>query len=321
MIQKVGIIGSGKMGLDIFNYLSDFDFNLVLHSLFEDEKDKLEKSFQKKISRQLKHSLIDQEQYNFKSQFLITTNLNDFKDCDLIIESIIENKDEKKQLFKDLELIVKKDCILASNSSSNLPSLLASNIPIIGIHFFYPVAFKNVVELIIHDGLNSKITEQTKLFLSSINKKVFIQNEQNAFLLNRFLLDIQLKALEMVQQFKISFNQLDHAIQNLIPDFGVFEMMDQVGHETMYNSISNYSKLDEDEKRFSFLLKELELKIDAKLNFNDEKIKELPKLERVAINSEISNYMIELFNHYINEYKLDSLFFKESLSDFCGIAL
>lgn len=321
MIRKIGIIGSGKMGLDIFNYLSDFNFNLTLHSLFEDEKEKLQNSFQKKISRQLKHAIISQEQYNIKNKFLITNNLNDFEDCDLIIESIIENKEEKKKLFKELELIVKRDCIFASNSSSNIPSSLSCNVPVIGMHFFYPVPFKNVVELIVHDGLSQEIVELTKSFLSTINKKVFIQNEQNAFLLNRFLLDIQVKAIEIVQQYKISFGQFDYAIQNIIPDFGVFEMMDQVGHVTMYNSILNYSKLDRDGERFSILLEELKLKIDANLNFNDNKIKELSEKKRTEINSVIVNYSIELFNRYLLEYKVDPLFFNESLNDFCGIIL
>ncbi|HAF28768.1 MAG TPA: hypothetical protein DCG75_06940 [Bacteroidales bacterium] len=321
MIRKVGIIGSGKMGTDIFNYLSDFNFKLILHSLFEEEKEKLENSFQKKISRQLKHLLINQEQYNLKSKFLITTDLTDLKDCDLILESITEDQNAKKNLFKDLELIVKKDCILASNSSSNIPSLLSSNTQIVGMHFFYPVAFKNVVELIIQDGLSQEIIELTKSLLSTINKKAFIQNEQNAFLLNRFLLDIQLKAFETVRKYKINYNQFDYAIQSVIPDFGVFEMMDQVGHQTMYNAIWNYAKLDGPENKYSPLLNELQLKIDSKSKFNDNDVKDLPVLLKTEINSEISKYMIELFNRYNSKYKIDSLVFKEYLNDFCGIVL
>ena len=77
MIHNIGIIGSGKMGLDIFNYLSDFNFKLTWFILFEEEKDRLQKSFNRKISRQLKHELITQEQYNQKSNYVLTNDLSD----------------------------------------------------------------------------------------------------------------------------------------------------------------------------------------------------------------------------------------------------
>ena len=158
MIKKIGIIGSGKMGADIFNYLSDYNYNLYWFILFEEEKDKLQKSFSKKISRQLKHGLISKVQYNSKNDFILTNRLNDLVNCDLIIESIVEEKNEKLKLFRDLQQIVSKECIVASNSSSILPSLLSKSSPVIGMHFFYPVSFKNTVELVVHEDINRDTT-------------------------------------------------------------------------------------------------------------------------------------------------------------------
>src|SRR6056297_3890577 len=129
------------------------------------------------------------------------------------------------------------------------------------MHFFYPIAFKNIVELVLPDNYNSDYEERLKNFLLSVNKKYVIQYERNAFLLNRFLLDLQGKALQFAVEQNIPLQIVDQASQTIIPDFGLFEMMDHVGLSTMYQSIQNYALMDKHPEKYDTLLARLNEKI------------------------------------------------------------
>ena len=322
MIETVGIIGSGKMGSDIFNYLSEFDFNLKWFILFDDEKEKLHKSFQKKINRKLKHNLITEEEFNLKNKYLFSTDLFQFNDCDLIIESIPEDINLKKELFSKLDYIVNNNCIFVSNSSSILPSKLSNKRVIAGMHFFFPVAFVNTVELIRHNGINDSTFNKLTDFLASINKDAFLQDETMAFLLNRFLLDIQLKAFDLVHSHDMDYIHFDHIVKDLIPDFGLFEMIDEVGLHTMYNAILNYSNMDANPNRFNGFLNEIKEKIEKDTPFcNVNGEKELKNDLVNYLKNDIKYYIITLIKDYSDKFNFDQDVFKNYIKDFCGIML
>lgn len=262
MIHTIGIIGSGKMGSDIFNYLSDFDLQLIWFTRNESHRDILRKTYQKKIKRQLKHGVISNELFELRKNYQITNDIKKLDICDLVIESVIEDLDVKQELLKSLETIVKPSCILASNSSSILPSELSEVLNyknrVIGLHFFYPIAFKNVIEIISSEYTDEITIQKGKLFLDKIKRFYLEQNEKSAFVLNRFLLQIQIEAFIILKEKNLGFKQLDDITKEFIPEFGLFEMMDHVGHNTMYNAILNYSRFDSDKKKYQLLLNELQ---------------------------------------------------------------
>ena len=322
MIQKVGIVGSGKMGTDIFNYLSDFNYDLVWFILLDDERESLQKSFIKKLNRKRKHGLIDDKEFNHKSNFKLTSDFFSFASCDLIIESIVEDEKIKKQVISEIEKHVSSECILVSNSSSILPSKLKKTIPVFGMHFFYPISFKNTVELIIPDNSDETRIHILKDFLIQINKQIFIQDEKNAFLLNRFLLQLQIKAFAIQQEQSLSYQQFDLISKEIIPDYGLFEMMDHVGHKTMYNSILNYSKMEEDQSKYYDLLEELKIKIATNKSF----VSNLPSVdlnddEKQAIIGMVKNEVELALLNYSDRYGIDKVFLLNSIQDFCGLSI
>lgn len=330
-IQKIGIIGSGKMGSDIFNYLTDYTYNLIWFTRNDEHQLLLRESFDKKIKRQLKHGLINDDIFELRNNFKITTQLSDLSDCDLIIESVIEDQSVKTEVFEILEKIVKPSCIIVSNSSSIVPSVYSQNLirknRIAGIHFFYPMAIKNVSEIVFSELTDELTRESIRLFLDSINRFYIEQEEKTAFILNRFLLEIQIKAFELQKNYKIGFNEIDEIAKSIIPDFGLFEMMDMVGHHTMYNSILNYSLMDMDKQKYKPLLSELNHKLENKesgpLAFcNEIDLKE-------TVNKEIQNeiqhilkeYSKEMLIRYTNDFVINIYTFKKALNEFCGIML
>jgi 3-hydroxybutyryl-CoA dehydrogenase len=320
MIKYIGIVGSGKMGVGVFNYLSDFEYHITWYILFDDEKEKLEKSFHKKIGRQFKNEIISESDFNRKFQYKFTTDIQDFESCDLIIESITEDISEKKNLFKSLERIVNSECLFVSNSSSILPSDLKNKIEVFGMHFFYPVAFKDTVELVVPDNSDDRLISELIIFLRIIKKNAFVQTEKSAFLLNRFLLHIQLKALEYIRIYDISFKQIDFVSKELIPDFGLFEMMDHVGHQTMFNSIQNYSILENNEIKFNDLLGELKIRIETKTDFcSDEDPSNIDESIALKVKNTLQAEIEEIQSQFANKFEIDSKLFNEYLDDFCGL--
>jgi len=326
-IKTIGIIGSGKMGSDLFNYLSDFKFNLKWYTRNEDHQGTIKKTFHKKIKRQLKHGIISQEVFELKSKYQITTNLNQLSDCDLVIESIIEELDVKVELFNKLENIVKPSCILASNSSSILPSEISADLKtksrILGIHFFYPIAFKNIVEVVQSKYTDEISVEKVKIFLSEIKRFFLLQEEKEAFILNRFLLQLQIRAFELLNKSELSYNQFDQISQKLIPEFGLFEVMDHVGHNTMYNAILNYSRMEEDKTKYKAILDEL---LHRKSNREGHFFIQ-PDAEKRSVDKQIESKIIEELNqtanNYINffseEYNLNIYNLNKAIEEFCGI--
>jgi len=330
-IHKIGIIGSGKMGSDIFNYLTDYAYNLIWFTRNTEHQLLLRESFDKKIKRQLKHGIINDDIFELRNNFKITTQLSDLSDCDLIIESVIEDQSVKTEVFDILEKIVKPSCIIVSNSSSIVPSVYSQNLSrknrIAGIHFFYPMAIKNVSEIIFSDITDDLTRESIRLFLDSINRFYIEQEVKTAFILNRFLLEIQIKAYELRKNYKIGFNEIDEIAKSIIPDFGLFEMMDMVGHHTMYNSILNYSLMDKDKQKYKPLLTELNHRLENKESGQLAFCNEIDFKE--TVNKEIQNeiqiilkdYSKEMLIKYTNDFVINIYTFKKALNEFCGIML
>jgi len=330
-IKTVGIVGSGKMGVDLFNYLSDFDFRLIWYTRSEDHKNTLKKTYHKKITRQLRHGIISQEVFDLRYSYQITTRMDELADCDLIIESIIEDAEIKQNLFLSLDKLTKPSCILSSNSSSIIPSDLIENgrkSRVLGLHFFYPVAFKNIVEVIASEETDEITIEKAKLFLNEIKIFFMVQNEESAFLLNRFLLQLQVTAFNLLKEYNLSYKQLDSIANKLVSEFGLFEMMDHVGHYTMYNAIRNYSRMDPEKLKYEPLLQEL-LNRKGRSKENKSHLFYALDMQNKDISAQTEKYILatlkDTANHfltmYTKQYDINIFNFKKALEEYCGIVL
>ena len=242
----VGIIGEGKMGTNLFYYLLDFGFSMVWVCSKDADTDKIIRSFNRKIKRSLDVGIIDEITWsNLQANTKITTDLQQLKHCDLIIEAITEEADLKQKLFIELEAITSDNCILASNSSSVNPSDLSATLSrknrVIGLHFFYPVALRNIVEIIISQDTSEEVIEKVKHFLSLINRDHLLLKENCSFILNKIFLDFQNEAFLIVSEEDMTFSQMDTLIRKYFFPAGVFDFCDSVGNDIMLTSVRNYT--------------------------------------------------------------------------------
>ena len=243
---EIGIIGKGKMGTNLFFYFLDFDFPIKWICRNAKDIPYLTKKVQNKLSRSVKLGVMDRNRYQKRLEKIqISHRLDDLKNCRLVIETVTEEIQVKQLLFRELDRLVSEDCILTSNSSSILPGewYRGGERPerIAGLHFFYPVSVKNIVELITTNLTGKEVVETICHFLSYINCKSLVLTEESAFLLNRLFLDFQAGAFHVLKEYHLSLRTLDNLIKEEFFPVGVFEFFDHVGIDVMYNSIRRYS--------------------------------------------------------------------------------
>lgn len=270
MIETIGIIGCGKMGTDIFHFLSSFSYRIILVCKSQEKIDSIEKSWLRKLKRSLTEGFISEKEFNLrKERIRLTTDLRILSDADLVIESISENQPMKQELMHDLDGILKPGAIMASNTSSIpiarlVPSERRRN-AFTGLHFFYPVALKNIIEINKPGNLKSDVLNRITEFLSSIGKSFIILAPGNHFLINRLFLKFQAGAFHICLERKIPYEYLDQMIRNKFFPSGVFRFFDHVGIDIMYNSVKNYTEFDPDSAFYEPMLSDFEGKIKHNL--------------------------------------------------------
>ncbi|HSN50848.1 MAG TPA: 3-hydroxyacyl-CoA dehydrogenase family protein [Bacteroidales bacterium] len=261
MMKRIGITGEGKMGSNLFYYLSDFGYDLTWICSQDADTEKLLKTFQKKIKRSSEGSLITPEKYEqLQSATVISNDLSALSECDMVIEAVNENLPLKQALFHHFDSITQPHCILATNSSSILPAALVPSQmrqdKTIGLHFFYPVVLKNIVEFTILPETSETTKLAVRDFLTTIRRNAITLTPDSAFILNRIFLDIQREAYSIVVEGKASFGQVDDVIKENITSMGVFEFCDHVGIDTMLASVMNYTRADPGKDQYiPFMLK------------------------------------------------------------------
>ena len=265
--QTIGIIGEGKMGTNLLYYLLDFGFKLVWLCNPVADSEKIRNIFQKKIKRSFDNGLIDEQHLAFlQSSIVISTDPAVLSTCDLIIEAIPEDLELKEKFFRAIDPVISHNCILATNSSSIRPSELipseARKDKFIGIHFFYPIALKNIVEFITTTDTSRKTKDFVKKFLHTIKRNWLLLNEKDSFILNKIFLDFQNEAFLIVREGPLTFPQLDAIVKEFFFPVGVFEFFDSVGIDTMLTSIRNYVREYPHKDYYKPLIEKLESMIN-----------------------------------------------------------
>ena len=239
-INKVGIIGSGTMGIGIAQVAATSGCTVNLFDTSNQAIDKAKRSLENILDR-----LIEKERINTEEKNRIQANINyvnsikDLKDSDLTIEAIVENLDIKKKVFSDLESYVSKDCIIASNTSSLSIASLASSLKhsdrCIGIHFFNPAPLMKLVEVIPAIQTSETVLKRSIETLEDWGKVVAVAKDTPGFIVNRVARPYYGESLRIYEEGIADFATIDGAMKT-IGGFrmGPFELMDFIGNDVNY---------------------------------------------------------------------------------------
>ena len=214
--MKVGIIGAGTMGSGIAQAFAQTEgYEVFLCDINEEfaanGKNKIAKGFEKRIAK----GKMDQEKADAILATITTGVKNICTDCDLVVEAALEVMDIKKQTFKELQDICKKDCIFATNTSSLSITEIGAGLdrPVIGMHFFNPAPVMKLVEVIA--GLNTpdEVVEKIKAISEEIGKTPVQVNEAAGFVVNRILIPMINEAIGIYADGVASVEGIDNAMK------------------------------------------------------------------------------------------------------------
>src|SRR5271165_4171732 len=187
-IKKVGVLGCGLMGSGIAQVCATAGFDVTVLEVEQKFLDKgfagIEKSLTKFAERPV-------EKDGIRARHKGTTNKSDLADCDIVIEAIIENVEEKKKMYASIDGIVKKDAIFASNTSSISVTELLTAVKrperFIGLHFFNPVPLMKLVEVVRTIATADDVYETAYEFAKKLGKVPVRTSDKTGFIVNRLL--------------------------------------------------------------------------------------------------------------------------------------
>lgn len=240
-MKNVGIIGSGTMGIGIAQVAATSGCEVFLYDTNSAQTEKSLQSLKKILNRLVEKQKISSEKSeDIFNKIKPCSDIKDFKDCDLVIEAIIENKEIKTKVFQQLEEIVSDECIISSNTSSisitSLSSELKNPKRFIGIHFFNPAPLMPLVEVI--PGL---LTEKTLAYeitalMESWGKIPVIAKDVPGFIVNRIARPFYGEALRIAEENIATPEQIDDAMRTLGNfKMGPFELMDLIGIDVNFS--------------------------------------------------------------------------------------
>jgi 3-hydroxybutyryl-CoA dehydrogenase len=238
-IKKVGVLGCGLMGSGIAQVSATAGYNVTV---LEQEQKFLDKGFagiEKSLAKFSEKGTLKEPVEAVRARLKGATDRSALADCDIIIEAIIENVEEKKKTFAALDGIVKKDAIFASNTSSISITEVAAATKrpdkFVGLHFFNPVPLMKLVEVVRTIATGDPAFEAAFEFGKSLGKVPVRTSDKTGFIVNRLLVPYMLDAIRAFEEGVGSIPDIDNAMKlGCGYPMGPFTLLDFVGLDTTY---------------------------------------------------------------------------------------
>jgi len=238
--MNIGVIGAGTMGAGIAQVAATFGHQTVLFDAFPEAIEKAKKSHEKIFNRLVEKGKYTEEQKaEIIGRITYSNQLEDCKNCDLVIEAVIEKLDLKKKIFSDLEALVKPETILATNTSSlsvaSIAAACKNSERVLGIHFFNPAPLMPLVEIVPAIQTSKEVLQKAKAVIDSWKKVTVVTKDTPGFIVNRVARPFYGEALRIYEEGFADFATIDWAMKELGGfRMGPFELMDFIGNDVNY---------------------------------------------------------------------------------------
>ncbi|MDD7306518.1 MAG: 3-hydroxybutyryl-CoA dehydrogenase [Peptoniphilaceae bacterium] len=215
--MKVAVIGSGTMGAGIAQVMAA-KHEVILRDVVKEALEKAQKTIDKNLTRSVeKGRMKEEDKEKIIANIKISEDIQDVKDCDLIIEAASENPNIKKSIFKELDEVCDEKTILASNTSSlsitEIGAATKRAEKVIGMHFFNPVPAMKLVEVI----RGKKTSDQVNKFIIDLSEEIGktpVQVEEGpGFVVNRILVPMINEAIGIYADGLASAEDIDTAMK------------------------------------------------------------------------------------------------------------
>jgi 3-hydroxybutyryl-CoA dehydrogenase len=238
-IKKVGVLGCGLMGSGIAQVAATAGFDVTVLEVEQKFLDKGFAGIEKSLAKFAEKGTLKETPQAVRDRLKGTTSKADLAHCDIIIEAIIENVEEKKKMYASVDDIVKKHAIFASNTSSiSITELLtATKRPerFVGLHFFNPVPLMKLVEVVRTIATADDVYETAYEFGKKLGKIPVRTSDKTGFIVNRLLVPYLLDAIRAYEEGVGSIEDIDTSMKlGCGYPMGPFTLLDFVGLDTTY---------------------------------------------------------------------------------------
>jgi 3-hydroxybutyryl-CoA dehydrogenase len=238
-IRNVGVLGCGLMGSGIAQVAATAGFDVTVLEVEQKFLDKGFAGIEKSLGKFAEKGALTETPQAVRARLKGTTSKQDLADCDIVIEAIIENVEEKKKMYALLDPIVKGDAIFASNTSSISVTELLMAVKrrerLIGLHFFNPVPLMKLVEVVKTVATAPEIYETACEFARKLGKVPVRTSDKTGFIVNRLLVPYLLDAIRAYEEGAGSIEDIDTAMKlGCGYPMGPFTLLDFVGLDTTY---------------------------------------------------------------------------------------
>ena len=237
-IRTVGVIGSGIMGSGLAEVASRAGFDVVVRSRTRAGADAVLHGIDAGLTKQVARERLTEDDKNaILGRITVTDDLHGLANCDLVIESIVEDMDAKRELFEHLDRIVKPDAILATNTSTlavvELAMVTERPDQVCGIHFFNPAPMMKLVEIIRPLTASDETIAAAVEFATTCGKDAVQVQDRAGFIVNALLFPYLNNAIRMWEQGTASMDDIDTAMMGGCNfPMGPFALLDLVGLDT-----------------------------------------------------------------------------------------
>ena len=237
-ITKLGIVGSGIMGSGIAEVAAKSGVEVVLRSRQRSSADAMVAGLEKSLAKQVERGKLEEATAKEAgARVSATDDLQALHDCDLVLESVVEDLAVKKELFTQLDDIVKAEAILATNTST-LPVVdmaMATERPeqVVGIHFFNPAPMMALVEVVRPLTASEDTVDAAKAFATACGKDVVEVKDRAGFIVNALLFPYLNNAVRMLETGTANREDIDTAMKGGCNfPMGPLALLDLVGLDT-----------------------------------------------------------------------------------------
>jgi 3-hydroxybutyryl-CoA dehydrogenase len=237
-ISRLGIIGSGIMGSGIAEVAAKAGVEVVLRSRKQETADAMVAGLQKSLGKQVERGKLEESAAKeIQDRVSATSDLGALSGCDLVLESVVEDLDVKKALFKELDGIVGDGAIIATNTST-LPVIemaMETGRPerVVGVHFFNPAPMMSLVEIVRTLVTSDETVAEVRAFAEACGKDPVEVKDRAGFIVNALLFPYLNNAVRMLDQGTATREDIDTAMKGGCNfPMGPLALLDLVGLDT-----------------------------------------------------------------------------------------
>jgi len=255
-IQRVAVVGCGLMGSGIAQVCAAAGYETVVREVAPELMEKGLKGIEKNLARLVEKGTISEVAKNeIRGRLKGTTAIEDLKNCDLVIEAIIEQLPAKRELFSALDKLCPANTIFASNTSSLTITEIATSTKrperFVGLHFFNPVPLMKLVEVVRTIATDAAVYDEMVSFGAKLGKTPVRAHDSTGFIVNRLLVPYLLDAIRALEEGVGSIEDIDNSMKlGCGHPMGPLTLLDFVGLDTTYY-ISQIMYEEFKERRFA----------------------------------------------------------------------